>query len=151
MRLNLYHRVCLLVDSLCLGLKHTASTAEQRFTFATSPLKSLLPSSLGDHSSQVPLCTIGHDTLVVECRIYDRQNPSLNYSLSVSIKSQTNPGNIIEIVLSQCRLLQLQQWIFIMIMERGSSVVERRTRNRESGFESPLATDSKIGHFLSLH
>ena len=36
-------------------------------------------------------------------------------------------------------------------MERGSSVVESRTRNRESPGSNPLATVSKFGHFRYLH
>ena len=37
-------------------------------------------------------------------------------------------------------------------LERGSSVVESRTRNRESpGSNPPFATVSKFGHFRSLH
>ena len=36
-------------------------------------------------------------------------------------------------------------------MERGSSVVERRTHNRESTGSSPLCYVTKIGHFRSLH
>ena len=36
-------------------------------------------------------------------------------------------------------------------VERGSSVVECRTRNRESLGLNPLATVSKFGHFRSLH
>ena len=36
-------------------------------------------------------------------------------------------------------------------VERGSSVVECYTRNRECGFKSLFAAVSKVGHFRSLH
>ena len=41
---------------------------------------------------------------------------------------------------------------YYKIVERGSSVVECRTRNREcSGSNPPFGTISKFGHFRSLH
>ena len=36
-------------------------------------------------------------------------------------------------------------------VERVSSAVECRTHNQGPGFESPIATISKFGHFRSLH
>ena len=48
--------------------------------------------------------------------------------------------------------LALSLSLSLSCMERGSSVVESRTRNRDSpGSNHPFATVSIIGHFRSLH
>ena len=53
------------------------------------------------------------------------------------------------------KFTSVNKYIYISenIVERGSSVVECRTRNRESPGSNPLnvAIVSKFGHFRSLH